>query len=160
MKKEKIPSTSAIIALRAQRAVFTLHSYEYEERGGTKVAARNFDVDENLIIKTLVMEDEHGKPLIILMHGDKEVSTKALARFLGVKTIAPCQPEIARKHTGYKVGGTSPFGTKKQIPVYMEKTISFLKEIFINAGSRGVLAKMSPQEVIRILQPVSVNVAI
>jgi len=144
MKKEKIPSTSAIIALKAQDAVFTLHSYKYEERGGTKFASQSFGIDEHLIIKTLVMEDEQTRPLLILMHGDKEVSTKNLARFLGVKTIEPCRPDIAEKHTGYKVGGTSPFGTKKQMPVYMEKTIGDLQEIFINAGSRGVLARISP----------------
>jgi Cys-tRNA(Pro) deacylase len=160
MKKEKIPTTPAIIALKAQDAVFTLHPYKYEENGGTKVAARSFGVDEHRIIKTLVMEDEHGKPLIILMHGDKEVSTKSLARSLGVKAIQPCQPEIAEKHTGYKVGGTSPFGAKKQMPIYMQKTICDVDEIFINAGSRGVLALMSPLEIIRILQPVLVNVSI
>ena len=160
MKKEKIPTTPAIIELRAQAAVFTLHPYKYEEKGGTKAAAGYFDVDEHQVIKTLVMEDENGKPLIILMHGDKEVSTKSLARILGVKSIDPCKPDIAEKHTGYKVGGTSPFGTKKSLPVYMEKTIGESPEIFINAGSRGILAKMSPREVIRMLKPVIVSVAI
>ena len=117
-------------------------------------------VDEHCVIKTLVMEDETARPIIILMHGDKEVSTKAMARTLGVKSITPCKPEVAHKHTGYQVGGTSPFGTKKQISVYMEKTIADLPEILINAGSRGLLAKMPSSEVVRILHPLEVSVAI
>lgn len=160
MTKENLPSSPAILALRAQAAVFTLYPYKYEEKGGTKAAAMKLDVDEHFVIKTLIMEDENTKPLIILMHGDKEVSTKSLARIIGAKLIAPCRPEIAQKHTGYKVGGTSPFGTKKPMPVYMEKTIGDLSSIFINAGSRGVLAQMPPAEVIRILQPAMVSVAI
>jgi Cys-tRNA(Pro) deacylase len=160
MTKDKIPTTPAILALRAQAVVFTLHPYKYEERGGTKASATKLGVDEHLVIKTLVMEDETGNPLIILMHGDKEVSTKALARSLGVKAIIPCKPDVAQKHTGYMVGGTSPFGTRKPLPVYMEKTIGDLPAIFINAGGRGLLAQMSPAEVIRILNPVMVNVAI
>ena len=160
MTKEKIPSSPAILALKALSAVFTLHSYKYEEKGGTKVSAIKLGVDEHCVIKTLIMEDESAKPLIILMHGDKEVSTKSLARIICAKSIAPCRPEIAQRHTGYKVGGTSPFGTKKPLPVYMEKTIGDLPSIFINAGSRGLLAQMSSSEVIRILQPVMVSVAI
>ena len=158
--KEKIPTTPAILALRAQSVDFTLHPYPYEERGGTKRAAGKLGVDEHCVIKTLVMEDETGKPLIILMHGDKEVSTKSLARAIGVKSISPCNPVIAEKHTGYKVGGTSPFGTKKVMPVYMEKTLGNLPEIFINAGSRGLLAQMSSSELLRILKPIAVSVAI
>jgi len=160
MTKEKIPTTPAILALKAQRADFTLHTYQYEERGGTKTAAGKLMVDEHRVIKTLVMEDETGKPLIILMHGDKEVSTKSIARIIGVKSISPCNPVIAEKHTGYKVGGTSPFGTKKAMQVYMESTIADLPEIFINAGSRGLLARMPSAELIRILKPVYVSVAI
>ncbi|HOV12528.1 MAG TPA: aminoacyl-tRNA deacylase [Bacteroidales bacterium] len=160
MSKEKIPTTPAVLVLKAQKADFTLHTYPYEERGGTKTASGKLMVDEHRIIKTLIMEDETGKPLIILMHGDKEVSTKSLARVIGTKAISPCHPAIAEKHTGYKVGGTSPFGTKKVLPVYMEETISDLPEIFINAGSRGLLARMPPAELIRILRPVPVNVAI
>jgi Cys-tRNA(Pro) deacylase len=160
MTKEKIPSSPAILALKAQSAVFTLHSYKYEERGGTKVSARQLGVDEHCVIKTLIMEDENANPLIILMHGDKEVSTKALARFIGTKSIAPCRPEIAQKHTGYKVGGTSPFGTRKSLPVYMEESIGDLQTILINAGSRGLLARMAPAELVRILNPVMVNVAV
>ena len=158
--KEKLPTTPAILALKAQGADFTLHTYTYEERGGTKTAAGKLMVDEHLVIKTLVMEDEKGKPLIILMHGDKEVSTKSIARIIGVKSISPCNPVIAEKHTGYKVGGTSPFGTKKAMPVYMEKSLADLPEIFINAGSRGLLARMPSSELIRILKPIAVSAAI
>ena len=160
MTKEKIPTTPAILVLKAQAADFTLHTYQYEERGGTKRGASQLGVDEHCVIKTLVMEEETGKPLIILMHGDKEVSTKSLARALGVKSISPCKPAIADKHTGYKVGGTSPFGTKKTMPVYMEATIADLPEIFINAGSRGLLARMPSAELIRLQKPISVSVAI
>ena len=160
MVKEKIPTTPAILVLRAQSVDFTLHPYPYEEKGGTKRAAGKLGVDEHCVIKTLVMEDETGKPLIILMHGDKEVSTKSLARAIGVKSISPCNPVIAEKHTGYKVGGTSPFGTKKAMQVYMESTIADLPEIFINAGSRGLLAQMSSSELLRILKPIAVSVAI
>ena len=160
MTKEKIPTTPAILALRAQASDFTLHTYPYEERGGTKRGASQLGVDEHCVIKTLVMEDEAGKPLIILMHGDKEVSTKSLARSIGTKSISPCKPAVAEKHTGYKVGGTSPFGTRKSMPVYMEATIADLPEIFINAGSRGLLARMPSAELVRILKPVSVSIAI
>ena len=160
MTKEKIPTTPAILALKAQRADFTLHTYQYEERGGTKRGASKLGVDEHCVIKTLVMEDETGKPLIILMHGDKEVSTKALARIIGVRSISPSKPAIAEKHTGYKVGGTSPFGTKKAMPIYMESTLADLPEIFINAGSRGLLARMPSNELIRILKPIAVSAAI
>lgn len=160
MSKEKIPTTPAILALKAHDADFTLHSYPYEARGGTKTASMKLGIDEHRVIKTLIMEDETGKPLIILMHGDKEVSTKSLARVLGTKSVAPCNPSVAEKHTGYKVGGTSPFGTRKALPVYMEQTIADLPDILINAGSRGLLARMPTVELIRILKPASVSVAI
>jgi Cys-tRNA(Pro) deacylase len=160
MAKEKIPTTPAILALKAAHAVYTLHTYAYEDKGGTRVSSQKLGADEHCLIKTLVMEDENAKPLIILMHGDREVSTKALARFLGVKSVTPCKPEIAHKHTGYLVGGTSPFGVKKILPIYMEKTIAGLPEILINAGSRGLLAKMAPAELIRCLGPREVSVAI
>jgi Cys-tRNA(Pro) deacylase len=160
MSKEKIPTTPAVLVLKAQGADFTLHTYPYEERGGTKVSAKKLGVEEHTVIKTLVMEDETGKPLIILMHGDREVSTKSLARAIGTKSVSPCNPAVAEKHTGYKVGGTSPFGTRKTLPIYMEKTVADLPDVFINAGSRGLLAKMPSAEMIRILHPVLVNVAI
>ena len=160
MKTAHAPETQATKFLREHAVSYTPHLYAYEEHGGTKVSARELGVDEHAVIKTLVMEDETAKPFLILMHGDKEVSTKALARVLGVKSITPCKPETAHKHTGYLVGGTSPFGTRKPLTVYMEKTIADLPEIFINAGSRGLLAKMSTSELVRILNPREVSVAI
>lgn len=160
MSKQKIPSTQAIRFLKTKNADFTLHAYTYEDRGGTHLSAQKLSLDEHLVIKTLVMEDETGRPLIILMHGDREVSTRAMARFLGVKAITPCDPQTAHRHTGYLVGGTSPFGLKKRLPVYMEKTIVDLPELFINAGTRGLLAGMNPTQLIGLLEPVLVNVAI
>ncbi len=157
IKKDNFPSTRAILALKKQKIDFSLHPYQYEEKGGTKASAIKLGVDEHSVIKTLVMEDENGKPLIILMHGDKEVSTKSLASILGAKSISPCKPEIAEKHTGYKVGGTSPFGIKKVIPLFMEKTIADLPKIFINAGRRGLLAQMSPLALIEALRPFTVK---
>jgi Cys-tRNA(Pro) deacylase len=146
--------------LKKNQVDFIPRSYKYEEHGGTRVSARELGIPEHRVIKTLVMEDEHKLPLIILMHGDQEVSTKALARILGVKSIHPCDPKTAEKHTGYRVGGTSPFGTKKTLPIYMEETITSLPSVLINAGSRGLLAEMPPSELIRVLQPVPVQVAI
>jgi Cys-tRNA(Pro) deacylase len=157
MSRDKIPVTTALLALKKHQAAFILRSYKYEDRGGTRVSARELGVDEHEVIKTLVMEDEQKTPLIILMHGDREVSTKTLARILGVKTVNPCDPKTVEKHTGYKVGGTSPFGTKKTLPLYMEETIADLPRILINAGARGLLAEMSPSELIRLLQPVPVK---
>jgi Cys-tRNA(Pro) deacylase len=152
--------TNTIRVLRENKADFILRPYNYEERGGTAVSARELGVDEHLVIKTLVMEDENRKPLIILMHGDKQVSTKSLARALGVKSVDPCEPATANKHTGYVVGGTSPFGTRKPLPVYMERTILELPKIYINAGKRGLLAEMAPSDLVRILKPAVVEVAI
>jgi Cys-tRNA(Pro) deacylase len=160
MPKEKLPMTQAIRTLRDQGVHFTLHSYSYVERGGTSVAAAALHADEHQVIKTLVMEDDDRKPLIVLMHGDREVSIKALARFLDVKTVSPCEPEEANKHTGYVVGGISPFGTRKDLRVYVEKTILDLPRIYINAGKRGLLAEMSPEDLNRILKPTPVQVAI
>jgi Cys-tRNA(Pro) deacylase len=160
MSKEKLPVTPAIRVLREHQVAYTPHLYKYEERGGTAVSARELGADEHLMIKTLIMEDEQHQPLIILMHGDREVSTKELARFIGVKTITPCKPEIANKHSGYLVGGTSPFGTHRTMPVYLEETILELPRIYINAGKRGFLVEMQPQDLIRILQPIVVRVGI
>lgn len=160
MTKERIPVTPAILAMKKSGLSFTLRPYRYEEHGGTRVSAEELGVDEHLVIKTLVMEDEQGAPLIILMHGDRQVSTKALARLLGVKAIIPCEPRIAEKHTGYRVGGTSPFGTKKPLRIFIEEGIAALPRILINAGSRGLLAEMSSAELIRVLKPVTVKVAI
>jgi len=157
---EKAPVTPAVRLLRDKKVEFTEHLYEYEERGGTAVSARELGVPEHAVIKTLVMEDEAGRPLLILMHGDLEVSTKNLARTVGRKTIAPCSPDIANKHTGYLVGGTSPFASKKPLPVYMEKTIVDLDRVYINGGKRGFLVGMSPRDVVRLLSPILVEVGI
>jgi len=160
MAKEKIPSTPAIRALRKNGITFILRPYKYENRGGTEVATRELGCDEHETVKTLVMEDEHKKPLIILMHGDREVSTKNLARSIGTKSITPCDPAVAKRHTGYMVGGTSPFGLRKAMPIYAEESILDLPRIFINAGQRGLLAEMDPAEMARILNPKPVRVGI
>ncbi len=152
------PETQATKLLRQHKIAFTDHLYDYEDHGGTKVSSRELGVEEYAVVKTLMMEDENAKPLIVLMHGTHKVSTKELARTIGVKKIEPCKPEIAQKHSGYMVGGTSPFGTKKSMPVYMEKTILELPKIFINGGRRGYLVGIAPQEVVRILQPTLVQV--
>lgn len=151
---------SAIPVLRKHGVAFTEHEYRYEERGGTAVSSRELGVDEHRVIKTLVMEDEHRQPLIILMHGDREVSTKNLARQIGKKTVTPCAPDIAQRHTGYMVGGTSPFGTRKPLPVYMEQSIADLDRIYINGGRRGFLVSLTPADLIRVLTPVLVNAAV
>ncbi len=160
MAKEKTPVTTAIRALRAAGAAFTHHLYAYEEKGGTAVSARELGVDEHAVVKTLVMEDDARKPLIILMHGDRQVSTKELARIVGAKSIAPCSPETAHRHTGYVVGGTSPFGTRHPLPVYMEETILDLPKIYINGGHRGYLVGIDPKDVARILKAKPVRVAV
>jgi Cys-tRNA(Pro) deacylase len=139
---------------------FTLRTYKYEEKGGTPVASRELGVAERQVIKTLVMEDERKNPLLILMHGDNQVSARNLARVLGVKSVEPCDPETAHRHTGYVVGGISPFGTRKPMKVYVEASVLGLPKIYINAGKRGLLAEMSPQELKRVLNPIAVNVAI
>jgi len=158
--KEKIPATQAIRTLKRFRVGFTLHPYTYIEKGGTTDAARALGQDEHMIIKTLVFENEKGEPLLLLMHGDREVSTKTLARFLGVKTVRPCDPETAHKHTGYQVGGISPFGTRKPLKVYVESSIMQLKSIYINAGKRGLLAEISPTDLARILDPIPLRVSL
>jgi Cys-tRNA(Pro) deacylase len=160
MVKERFPTTQAIRALKEQGADFTLRYYRFEEKGGTQVAARELGLDEHLVIKTLVMEDELGNPSLVLMHGDRQVSTKALARVLGVKLMRPCDPHVANKHTGYFVGGTSPFGTRKPLRVFVEQTILELPKVYINAGKKGLLAEMSPGVLETILNPTPVSVAI
>ena len=159
MAKEKPPTTPAVRQLRAAGVSFTDHLYEYEEKGGTAVSARSLGVDEHNVVKTLIMEDDAKQPLVVLMHGDKQVSTKELARVLGVKTISPCSPETAHRHTGYMVGGTSPFGTRKTMPVYMERTVLDLPRIYINGGKRGYLVELEPADAVRVLQPVLVSAA-
>lgn len=152
--------TPAIHFLRKHQVRYTEHPYRYEERGGTKVSSRELGVDEHAVIKTLVMEDETRAPLIVLMHGDREVSTKQLAREAGKKTIEPCEPAVAQKHTGYMVGGTSPFGTRKTLPVYLERSVLALDKVYLNGGRRGFLVAVSPRDIERVLQPTLVDVAI
>ena len=151
--------TSAIHFLRRHNVAFTEHPYRYEERGGTRVSARELGVDEHIVVKTLVMQDDERQPLIVLMHGDREVSTKNLARQAGRKAVAPCAPDVAQKHTGYLVGGTSPFGTRKAMPVYMERSIANLDRIYVNGGRRGFLISLAPSDVIRVLAPTLVDAA-
>lgn len=152
-------ATPATQFLHARGVAFSEHFYAYEERGGTRVSARELKVSEHAVVKTLVMEDENGKPLIVLMHGDCIVSTKELARAIGCKRVAACAPATANRHSGYLVGGTSPFATKKAMPVYMEKSILDLPLIYINGGKRGFLIGVSPQDVQRVLAAQAVSVA-
>lgn len=160
MSREKAPVTTAVRALRAAGIPFTDHLYAYVEKGGTAVSSRELGVDEHSVVKTLVMEDDRKNPLIVLMHGDRQVSTKELARVLGVKTVAPCAPEAAFRHTGYLVGGTSPFGTRRPLPVYMEETVLSLPRVYINGGKRGYLVGIDPKDAARLLGPTLVRVAI
>ena len=156
----KIPSTPATRLLRERRIAYTEHLYRYEERGGTRVSARELGVDEHAVVKTLVMEDDAGEPLVVLMHGDREVSTKALARQIGRKAVQICRPEVANRHSGYQVGGTSPLGTRKVMPVFVERSILALPRIFVNGGSRGFLVGIAPGDLAGLLSPTAVDVAI
>lgn len=159
MKHSNAPETSATLFLRQHQIPHSNHLYAYEVHGGTTVSARELNVSEHAVVKTLVMQDEGAKPLIVLMHGDCKVSTKELARQAGCKRIEPCKPEVAQKHTGYMVGGTSPFGTKKSLPIYMEKSILSLPLIYINGGRRGYLVGIDPNDLIKVLKPTIVEVA-
>ena len=159
-KKAHISETPATQFLRKHQVAFTEHPYAYEEKGGTAVSARELGVDEHAVVKTLVMQDEAARPMIVLMHGDCKVSTKNLARALACKSVEPCKPEVANRHTGFLVGGTSPFGTKKAMPVYVEKTILDLPRIYINGGRRGYLVGIDPAELMRLLDPQAVEVAL
>jgi Cys-tRNA(Pro) deacylase len=154
------PGTPAIHFLREHGVPFVERPYRYEDRGGTKVSARELGVDEHAVIKTLVMQDEEKQPLVVLMHGDREVSTKQLARQLGRKSIDPCSPPVAQRHTGYMVGGTSPFGMRKQIPVFLERTILEVETVYINGGRRGLLVQLSSKDLAAALEPTLVDVAI
>ena len=159
MSKGKAPMTAAIRVLKDNAVAFSEHPYPYVEHGGTATFAREVGVDEHLVIKTLVMEDDSKRPFIILMHGDREVSTKELARRLGVKSVQPCTPEAAQRHSGYMVGGTSPFGLRKAMPIYIEGTILDLATIYINGGNRGFIVGLAPKDLARVLNPVAVHVA-
>jgi Cys-tRNA(Pro) deacylase len=157
MSKDRHPVTNAVRMLRDHNVAFTHHPYEYEDRGGTAVSARELGVAEHAVIKTLVMEDDAKRPFVMLMHGDREVSAKNLARLLGVKSVAPCAPAVADRHSGYQVGGTSPFGTRKAMPVYMQASIAALPYLYINGGHRGYLVGMTPADLERVLRPIRVD---
>ena len=153
-------ATPAVHALRKHGLAFTEHEYRYEDRGGTAVSSRELGVPEHAVVKTLVMEDEAKRPLVVLMHGDREVSTKQLARQVGAKTVKPCAPEVAERHTGYQVGGTSPFGTRKPLPVYVERSILELERIYVNGGRRGFLVSLDPRTAVEALGATLVDVAV
>jgi len=156
----KAPSTNATRLLKEKGVPFTEHLYRYEEKGGTRVSARELGVPEHAVVKTLVFEDDKGQPLIVLMHGDQEVSAKALARQVGAKELRICAPDAAQRHSGYLVGGTSPFGTRKAMPVHAESTIFDLERIWINGGSRGFLVGLNPKDMDNVLAVTRVQVAI
>jgi Cys-tRNA(Pro) deacylase len=158
-RKEHAPETTATSFLRQHGVTFTEHLYDYVEHGGTAESARQLGVDEHAVVKTLVMQDQDAHPLLILMHGDREVSLKNFARQIGAKKIVPCKPEVAQRHTGYQVGGTSPFGTRKALPVYVERSILALPAIYINGGNRGFLVGLSPQVLLDLLQAQPVDCA-
>jgi Cys-tRNA(Pro) deacylase len=150
----------AIRALRAANVAFEPHLYAWQPHGGTKASSEALGVDEHAVVKTLIFENEARQPLCILMHGDREVSTKNLARAIGTKTVQPCAPEVADRHSGYQVGGTSPFGLRRAMPVYMQQTILDLPRIYINGGARGFLVALDPKDAQRVLQPTLVDVAV
>lgn len=152
--------TPAERALQQHHVVFTTHEYRYEAHGGTAVSSKALGVDEHRVVKTLVMEDEGRQPLLVLMHGDREVSTKNLARQAGRRSVEPCDPTVAQRHTGYMVGGTSPFGTRKTLPVFVERSILGLEAIYINGGRRGLLVCIDPKELVRVLGATPVDVAV
>src|SRR5258708_5251545 len=158
-RKEHALETPATSYLRQHNVSFTQHLYDYVERGGTAESAKQLGVDEHAVVKTLVMEDQDAKPLIILMHGDRQVSLKNFARQIGAKKVEPCKPEVAQRHTGYQVGGTSPFGTRKLLPVYVERSILALPSIYINGGHRGFLVQISPTVLTDLLQAQPVDSA-
>jgi Cys-tRNA(Pro) deacylase len=158
--KEKTHATPAVRFLKDHRVIFEERPYRFVEHGGTATFAKETGTDEHAVIKTIVMEDEEKRPLIVLMHGDREVSTKELARIAGVKRVEPCSPSDVQRHTGYMVGGTSPFGMRKTLPVFVEETILDLERIYTNGGRRGLLVSLDPKEIVRVLRPTLVRVAI
>jgi Cys-tRNA(Pro) deacylase len=160
-KKDKhVSETPATQFLRRAGVSFTEHPYEYVDHGGTAESSRQLGVDEHAVVKTLVMQDERAQPLIVLMHGDRQVSTKALAREIGVKSVEPCKPEVAQRHSGYLVGGTSPFGTRKAMPVFVEATVLELEKICINGGKRGYLVGLDPRLLLQLLEAKAVRCAL
>lgn len=159
-KSSHVSETPATAFLKKNGVAFTEHPYEYEERGGSRVSASSLGVPEHTVVKTLVMEDEEKKPLVVLMHGDREVSTKNLARQIGKKRVEPCSPEVAQRHSGYQVGGTSPFGLRKPMPIYVEKTVLDLDRIYINGGRRGFLVAIDPKELVRVSKATPIEAAL
>ena len=159
-KKDHISETPATQWLRANQVAFTEHPYEYLEQGGAQHSAQVLGFDPFAVVKTLIMQDDHAKPLVVLMHGNRKVSTKSLARQIGAKSVEPCTPEVANRHSGYLVGGTSPFGLRKAMPIYVEETILNLPQILINGGRRGYLVGIDPQVLVVNLQTISVNCAL
>jgi len=156
----KSAATPATAFLAGKGVSYTEHTFEYVEHGGTGHSSARLGVPEHAVVKTLVMENEKGEPLIVLMHGDRKVSTKELARQAGVKRISPCKPEVATRHSGYLIGGTSPFGTRKAMPIYLERSVLSLPRIYINGGRRGYLLGMAPAELTRVISPILVDVAL
>ena len=152
--------TPATEFLRERGVAYTEHHYDYVEHGGAERGAQELGVPSAQVVKTLVMQDEQARPLIVLMHGDRKVSTKNLARQAGCKSIEPCKPEVAQKHSGYLVGGTSPFGTRKAMPVFVERSILALEALYINGGRRGLLLRIAPEDLVKLLQPQAVDVAL
>lgn len=159
-KKEHVSETPATQLLKKCGAAFTEHPYPYEEHGGTSVSSRELGVPEHVVVKTLIMQDEHAKPLIVLMHGDKTVSTKNLARQIPCKSVEPCKPDVAQRHSGYMIGGTSPFATRKSMPVYVEASILALDKIYLNGGRRGFLIGIAPELLVKVLNAKAVTCGI
>lgn len=160
MSGKHVSLTPATAALRAARVAFTEHVYEYVDHGGTAESARQLGLDEHAVVKTLVMQDDATRPLIVLMHGDRKVSTKNLARQTQRKTISTCEPEVAQRHTGFQVGGTSPFGTRKRLPVFVERSVLALPRVWINGGRRGYLVGIEPRVLTELLQATPVDCAL
>jgi Cys-tRNA(Pro) deacylase len=156
-RKDHAPETPATVFLRQHGVNYTEHLYEYVEHGGTSVSSSRLGLDEHQVVKTLVMQDQDAHPLLVLMHGDRKVSLKNLARQIGAKSVAPCKPEVAQRHSGYQVGGTSPFGTRKPLPVYFERSILTLPKIYINGGNRGFLVGIPPQILTDVLHATPVD---
>ncbi len=159
MTRPEYPITPAVRALRAAAVEVRPHEYAYVEHGGTAASAKALGLDEHCVIKTLILEDDAKRPLVVLMHGDREVSTQRLARLLGCRDVRPCTPEQATRHTGYLVGGTSPFGTRKKLPIYAERSVFDLARLYLNGGKRGFLVELTPEELQRALSPILVDVA-
>ena len=155
-----VSETPATALLRQRGVAFSEHPYAYEEHGGTAVSARELGVPEHAVVKTLIMQDEKARPMVVLMHGDRQVSTKNLARAIGAKSVEPCKPEVANRHSGYLIGGTSPFATRKAMPVYAERGIFDLERIYINGGRRGYLVGIAPADLVPLLAPVLVEVGL